>query len=123
MFQKFICAGHLTKKAVMRYTPQGQAVLNFTIGVNDYKDKTMWMKVTMWGERAESLVEHLDKGTGVLLDGRLDYDISGNPETYVGKQDGQTYASFKMTAFDLKFLPRGGEKPAQAEKPNLPWKK
>lgn len=123
MWQKFMCAGYLTDKPVMRYTPQGQAVMNFTIGINEYKDKTLWMKVTMWGEKAEKLVEYLEKGRGVLLEGRLDCADGGNPETYVSKKDGQTYSSFTMTAFNLKFLPRGGSKEPAQNSPTqkMPW--
>ena len=119
MYQKVIFAGYLTDKPVMRYTPQGKAVTNFTLAINDYGEKTMWMRVTVWGDRAESVAEYLDKGSPVLVEGRLDYDEGGNPETYTGK-DGKTRSSFKMTAYEVKFLPSKDDKKPQ-KSVEIPW--
>lgn len=118
MWQKFIAAGYLTRDPEMRFTPQGKAVTNFTIGINDYKDETLWMKVTVWGDRAETVNQYLKKGSGVLVEGKLKHE-GGNPVTFVSKKDGQTYSSFEMTAYDVKFLPRGQEEQPQEEE--VPW--
>jgi single-strand DNA-binding protein len=124
MWHKVTAAGYLVRDPEMRYTPKGEAVCNFTIGIDAGKDETIWMRVTVWGDKAESVNEWMKKGYPVLVDGKLNHE-KGNPRTYVSKKDGQTYANFEMTAFDVRFLPKGGDKEEQPREPEteLPWKK
>ena len=59
----------------MRYTAGGQAVLQFSIVAFDAKAapgaEPEWVKVSVWGERAEQLAPSLKKGTECYLEGRL----------------------------------------------------
>ena len=126
MYQKTTIVGRLTKDPVMRFTPDGKAVTDMRVAVNDYKDNTMWMKVAVWGKDAENCHEYLRKGALVLVEGSLDYDKdTGNPKTYVSKSDGQTHATFEMTAAygGVKFLSSKGEsQQEESSSPGLPWK-
>ena len=123
MYQKITAAGYLTADPELRYTPNGDAVCNFTIGISDGKDETLWMRVTVWGDKAENVHKYMTKGSPVLVDGKLTHE-KGNPRTYTSKKDGQTYANFEMTAYEVKFLPKGGDKEERKEpETELPWKK
>lgn len=70
-------AGNVGKDAVLRH-PQsgGDAVLNFSIAVDNGKDKdgqsrpATWFDCSIWGKRAESLEKHIVKGTKLTVSGR-----------------------------------------------------
>lgn len=59
----------------VRYLPSGQAVLNVNvannIGFGD-KQQTVWLRVALWGRRAEgTLKDYLKKGQQVFVSGEL----------------------------------------------------
>ena len=72
-FNQISIVGYLGKNAEMRYTPQGTAVLNFSIATTErrkdsrgeFTDITTWFKVSLWGKQAEALTEYLTKGRQV----------------------------------------------------------
>jgi single-strand DNA-binding protein len=116
MYHTIIIVGNLGRDPEMRYTPNGQAVTNLNIAVDDsYTDsqgerikKTIWVRVSVWGKMAESCNEYLQKGKRVLVEGRLVCDPStGGPRVYQ-RQDGTSGASFEVSARNVRFLtPRG----------------
>ena len=59
----------------LRYTSGGQAVLQFSVVAIDGHAaagaEPEWVKVSVWGERAEELAPSLKKGVEVYLEGRL----------------------------------------------------
>ena len=71
--------GNLGRDPEMRYTPNGQAVTQFTVAVNrNYKDgqgewqeETEWFRVVCWAQLAERTAENLRKGRKVYVEGRL----------------------------------------------------
>src|SRR5579883_877544 len=71
--------GHLGKDPEVRWTPNGQAVANFSLATNErWKDRnnqvqerTEWHRVVAWGKLAEVCGEHLEKGKMVMVTGRL----------------------------------------------------
>ncbi len=73
--------GNLTNDPELRFTPSGAAVANFTIAStprtfdrqsNDWKDgETLFMRCSVWREAAENVAESLQKGSRVLVSGRL----------------------------------------------------
>lgn len=79
---RVIIAGHMAKDPEIRYTPQGKAVCNFSIGVNrrykgaddQEKEEVSFFDIECWGRTAEVAAEHLRKGRPVLLEGRLKQD-------------------------------------------------
>jgi single-strand DNA-binding protein len=67
--------GIIGKDAEVRYLPSGQAVLSVNvanhIGFGD-KRQTIWVRVTLWGKRAEGeLKNHLLKGREIFVSGEL----------------------------------------------------
>lgn len=72
--------GNLGNDAELRFSPNGKAILEFSVGdtprrlnpqTNQWEDagETTWWRVTEWGDKAESLVDALRKGTKVLVTG------------------------------------------------------
>jgi len=104
MYQQCIIIGNLGRDPVMRYTPNGKAVTDFTVAVNnryqeegEWKDKTTWFRVTCWDRLAETSNQYLKKGSKVFVSGRIDVS------TWTDKQ-GETRATLELTAREVKFL-------------------
>jgi len=121
MYHTIIIVGNLGRDPEQRYTPSGQAVTNFSVASNRTytKDgqktkKTTWFRVTVWGKQAESCNEYLQKGSKVLIEGRLNPDESGSPRIW-NKQDGTPATSYEVTAREVKFLDSRGEASATDE--------
>jgi single-strand DNA-binding protein len=78
-FNKIIVIGNLGRDPELRYTPQGDAVCDFSIATNEKKrdkagelqDVTTWFKITLWGRKAETASKYLTKGKSVYVEGRL----------------------------------------------------
>ena len=81
-------AGHIGNDAKIRAVngANGQtSVCNFSVAVKskqkgaDNKPITKWVECSLWGKKAESLVQYLTKGTSVSLDGEPSVDsFDGN---------------------------------------------
>jgi single-strand DNA-binding protein len=73
--------GNLPADPELRFTPSGAAVANFTVAStprqfdrtsNDWKDgETLFMRCSVWRDAAENVAESLQRGTRVLVSGRL----------------------------------------------------
>jgi len=73
--------GNLTADPELRFTPSGAAVANFTVAStprqfdrtsNEWKDgETLFMRCSVWRDAAENVAESLQRGTRVLVTGRL----------------------------------------------------
>ena len=99
--QKLIIAGNVGKDAVLRRTQSGDAVLGFSLAVDNGKDKqgnkrdSTWFDCSIWGKRAESLERHITKGLKLTLIGR--------PTTRA--HDGKAYLGIAVD--DLTFMGGG----------------
>ena len=76
--------GRLGKDSVLRRTNTGEAVLGFSVAVdNGYGQNktTMWFDCSLWGKRGENLGQYLLKSTKVTAIG--DFDMrEHNGKTY-----------------------------------------
>ena len=87
---KVILLGNLVKDLEVTVTKNDKLVGKTTLAVNEgFGDnkKTTFVNLTIFGERCDKLQQYLLKGTGVLIDGKLDInnvqDNDGNWNTYV----------------------------------------
>ena len=87
---KVILLGNLVKDLEVTVTKNDKLVGKTTLAINEgYGDnkKTTFVNLVIFGERCDKLQQYLLKGTGVLIDGKLDInntqDIDGNWLTYV----------------------------------------
>ena len=109
MYNKVILIGNLTKDPELRYTPQGTPVTSFRLAVNyrykqsasggdDMKQETLFIDNVIFGKQAESCSKYLNKGSSVLVEGRL--------QERRWESDGQQKSKFEVIAQSVKFLSR-----------------
>src|SRR3990172_871817 len=123
MYHTIIIVGNVGRDPEMRYTPAGQAVTSFSVATNrqyttgngEQVKETIWFRISAWGKTGEVCNQYLKKGSKVLIGGRLTPDkATGGPRIWSG-QDGQSRASFEVTAQTVRFLSsraESGEAPA-----------
>ena len=72
-YQKIVIAGNIGKTPEIKYTPQGKAVCSFSVAVTEGIDKehTEWFAVEVWEKTAEAVAKYCDKGSQVLVEGRM----------------------------------------------------
>lgn len=112
---KVFLIGNLTRDPELRYIPSGSAVATFTIGVNrvyktqtgEKKEQASFLRIVVWGRRAEVCGEYLKKGSPVFVEGRLQ---SRDWQT----QDGQKRNTVEVIADNIQFLRMGGKQGAPA---------
>lgn len=69
-------AGNVGKDAKLNTLRDGEKVLNFSIAVDNGKDKdgksrpATWFDCALWGKRAEALEQYILKGTKLAVSGR-----------------------------------------------------
>lgn len=76
---RFEIIGHLGADPTMKYTPNGNAVCELRVAVNNgrkqpdgsWSDDTMWVSVELWNDAAERAAEQLRKGNLVYAEGQL----------------------------------------------------
>ena len=109
MYNKIILIGNLTKDPELRYTPQGTPVASFRLAVNyrykqsaaggdDMKQETLFIDNVVFGKQAESCSKYLNKGSAVLVEGRL--------QERRWESDGQQRSKFEIIAQSVRFLSR-----------------
>jgi single-strand DNA-binding protein len=122
MFNKVILVGNLTRDPEVRYTPQGTSVCNFGIAVNrkykqgdELKEEVTFISIVVFGKQADTCGQYLNKGSGVLVEGRLQ-------ERRWETEDGQKRSKYEVVAQSVRFLsrksdtaPAGGEYTAAPE--------
>lgn len=104
MFNKIILIGNLTRDPELRYTPQGTSVCNFGIAVNrrykqgdETKEEVTFINVVVFGKQADTCGQYLNKGSAVLIEGRLQ-------ERRWETEDGQKRSRHEVVAQSVRFL-------------------
>jgi single-strand DNA-binding protein len=107
-FNKITIIGNLGRDPELRYTPQGTAVCDFSVAVNDRKrdkagewqDVTTWFKITFWGKQAENASKYLTKGRQAYIEGRLQVEEWTD-------RDGNNRYTLAVQGSDIQFLGEG----------------
>jgi single-strand DNA-binding protein len=97
--------GNLGADPDMKYLPSGSPMLQMNVASNyrvksqagNWTDATEWVRVTVFGKRAETLSGMLKKGMRVFVDGRLE----ARPWT---SRDGTLHAGLELVASDVEFF-------------------
>jgi single-strand DNA-binding protein len=114
--------GNLTNDPELRFTPSGAAVANFTVAstprtfdrqANEWKDgETLFMRCSVWREAAENVAESLQRGTRVIVSGRLrsrTYDTKeGEKRTVVELEVDEVGPSLRYATTKVSKTSRGG---------------
>lgn len=112
--------GRLVAEPELRYTPNGAAVANFRIAVNnsgafisqDEGYEAGFFNVVAWSKTAENIANYCGKGREVAVQGRL------SQRSWDGEDDVRHY-TIEVIAERVDFLrePQGAESSDQAEPP------
>jgi single-strand DNA-binding protein len=114
---KAIIYGNLTRDPEMRALPSGIQVCSFSLATNRvYKDRegrkqesADYHNIVLFGKQAELAAQYLKKGSGVMVEGRL--------QTRSWDKDGAKQYRTEIVADRMQFGPRGGavgDRPAGA---------
>ncbi len=102
--------GNLTRDPELRYTPQGSAVVSFSIATNrtftasdgEKKEEADFHRIIAWNKLAELCSQLLKKGNRVFVSGRL------QNRSWEG-QDGQTRNTTEIVIEDMILLTSRGD--------------
>ena len=111
-YQYTIIIGNVGRDPELRYTQNGVAVCDFSVAVsrrwtdrntNEPREETTWFRVSAWRKLAEIASQYVHKGMQIMVTGRV------AASAYLG-QDGQPRATLEITALDMQFLGRRGDR-------------
>lgn len=111
-YQYTIIVGNVGRDPELRYTQGGTAVCDFSVAVSrrwtdrqsgQQREKTTWFRVSAWRGLAETASQYVHKGMQIMVAGEVDVSA------FVG-QDGEARGSLELTARDIQFLGRAGER-------------
>ena len=85
-----VIAGNLTKDPIFRQTTTGTPVVNFSIASNrkyrdasnQWQEEVCYVGVVAWNRLADSCMNRLKKGSGVLIDGELQSPLLKNDDGF-----------------------------------------
>lgn len=109
--------GRLTRDPELRVTAGGTQLLSFTLAFNtsvrnrqtgEWDERGNYIDCTMFGKRAEALLNFLAKGQKVAIAGKLRYAT--------WDRDGQRHSKLDLIVDEIEFLGQrqGAAQPAQA---------
>ena len=100
---KIVVVGRLTRDPELRFTPNGSAIVKFSIAIgrsytvnNEKKDEVSYVDVTAWGKFAEMIGQYYKKGQRVAIDGKLQQSR--------WEQDGQKKSKIEIVADNIQPL-------------------
>ena len=121
-FNRIQVLGNLTRDPELRYTPQGTPVCTLNVASNDrsrdpktkeYVDTPTFFRGTVWGQKAEVVAQHFEKGSEIFIEGRF------KPEEWTDRE-GLKRTTFGIQVSDFNFTGgsnRGGSRPQSASAP------
>ena len=92
-------SGNLTRDVELRSTQSGKQVANFSIAINEGKDKTEFVNCIAWEKTAELINEYCKKGDRLSCVGRL--------QTSKWDKDGETRYKTEVVVTQFDFPPKG----------------
>lgn len=110
---KAFIAGNLTRDPELKALPSGANVATFGIATNrvwynqekQKQEATEFHNIVVFGRQAETTAQYLKKGSGVLVEGRL--------QTRSWEKDGQKHYRTEIVADRVQFGARSGGGPTQ----------
>ena len=113
---KVIISGNLGQKPEVRKANSGNSVGNFSVATNqrvkkgdEWVDNTEWHRIVVFGKTAENCERFLDKGSKVIVEGRIQY------RSYEDKEGTQRTAT-EIVASNVEFMtkPENGARQQQS---------
>ncbi len=105
---KVILVGNLTRDPDLRALPSGAAVCELGLAVNrrftnsagQEQDETCFVDIVVWGRTAENCKQYLEKGSQVLIEGRLQLD------QWEDRNGGGKRSKLRVVAESVQFMSR-----------------
>jgi single-strand DNA-binding protein len=107
---KVILVGNVGKHPVVRYSPSGTPVANFSLATNErfkdrndqWQERTEWHSIVAWKRLAEIVGEYVAKGSKVYIEGKI------QTSNWEDRQSGERKYRTEIVVRDLLLLgPRG----------------
>jgi len=104
-FNRIQVLGNLTRDPELRYTPQGTPVCTLNIASNnrardpktkEYTDTPTFFRGTAWGQRAEAIAQHFERGSEIFIEGKF------KPEEWTDRE-GRLRTTFGIQVSDFNF--------------------
>lgn len=112
---RVLLIGNLTRDPEVKFLPSGDPVAEFGLAVNrrfktkqgEDRDEVCFIRVSMFGRRAEVIGRYFKKGSPIFVEGRLKFDE--------WEKDGRKQNRITMVAENFEFMdsPRGGDRSSQ----------
>ncbi|MFA5688995.1 MAG: single-stranded DNA-binding protein [Kiritimatiellales bacterium] len=110
---RVILKGNLTRDPEIRRTQDGTAVCEIGLAVNEkfknkageVKDRVLFIDVNFWGKRAECIEQYFEKGSPVIVEGKLQLDQWENDK-------GEKRSKITVRGENFDFCERSKNKPA-----------
>ncbi len=108
---RVVIAGNLTKDPELKQFASGNSVCELRVAVNQrvkdrdtgqWGDKPNYFDVSVWGAQGESCAKFLQRGSGILVDGRLEW-------REWDAQDGTKRQAVRIVAENTQFMGARGE--------------
>ncbi len=108
-FNKVVLMGNLTRDPELRTTPNGSTVCSFSLAVNrswknaqgEQQEAVDYIDCNVWGKPAEIIDQYMNKGSGILVSGRL--------QQRSWEQEGQKRSKVEVVVEDFNFVGGGGD--------------
>ena len=93
---KVMLIGNLGKDPELRYTPEGLAILKFSLATTEYfndksgnkTEKAIWHNIVVFDKLASTMSNYLNKGKQVFVEGRINnrsYDDAEGNKKYISE--------------------------------------
>lgn len=113
---KVMLIGNLGQDPELRFTQNGTAALTLRVATNErfkqgdeWKDRTEWHTVVVWGARAEFLGKNIHKGAQLYVEGRI------QTREWEDREGNKRYST-EIVAFSVLLLgPWEGQKGGQRQ--------
>ncbi|MGG0792608.1 single-stranded DNA-binding protein [Brevibacillus laterosporus] len=115
MLNRVILIGNLTRDPELRYTPNGVAVVTFTLAINrsysgsNGEKETDFINIVAWRQLADLCANYLGKGKKAAVEGRL------QSRSYDNKEGKKVYVT-EVVADNVQFLSSQGSEPSGNKK-------
>lgn len=99
MINKVILIGRTANKPSLKEGKSGNKYCHFSLATNTgygEKKQTDWHDITSFGKTAELCAQYIDKGSLIMIEGRITYDKY--------EKDGKTTKTTKIIADNVTFL-------------------
>jgi single-strand DNA-binding protein len=103
---RVLLAGNLTRDPQVRFFANERAVADFGLAINrrtkaadgQQRDEVTFVDCEAWGREAELIGQHMVKGKGIFIEGRLRLD------TWDDKKDGTKRSKIKIVVERFQFV-------------------